>query len=66
VIADYEKQFNRIPKKSMDLARLQRARLSNEKLYTLIEEKYNEAAITEKSEFGYVDIIDAALVPANR
>ena len=63
VIADYEKQFNRIPKKSMDLARLQRARLSNEKLYTLIEEKYNEAAITEKSEFGYVDIIDAALVP---
>jgi tyrosine-protein kinase Etk/Wzc len=63
VIADYEKQFNRIPKKSMDLARLQRARLSNEKLYILIEEKYNEAAITEKSEFGYVDIIDPALVP---
>jgi tyrosine-protein kinase Etk/Wzc len=63
VIADYEKQFNRIPKKSIDLARLQRSRLSNEKLYLLIEEKYNEAAITEKSEFGYVDIIDPALVP---
>ena len=63
VIADYEKQFNRIPKKSIDLARLQRSRLSNEKLYLLIEEKYNEAAITEKSEFGYVDIVDPALVP---
>jgi tyrosine-protein kinase Etk/Wzc len=61
VIADYEKQFNRIPKKSIDLARLQRSRLSNEKLYLMIEEKYNEAAITEKSEFGYVDIIDPAL-----
>ena len=63
VIADYEEQFNRIPQKSIDLARLQRARLSNEKLYLLIEEKYNEAAITEKSEFGYVDVIDPALVP---
>jgi capsular exopolysaccharide synthesis family protein len=63
VIADYERQFNRIPQKSIDLARLQRARMSTEKLYLLIEEKYNEAAITEKSEFGYVDIIDPALVP---
>ena len=63
VIAEYEKQFNLIPKKSMDLARLQRSRLSNEKLYLLIEEKYNEAAITEKSEFGYLDIIDPAIVP---
>jgi len=63
VIADYENQFGRIPQKSMDLARLQRSRLSAEKLYLLIEEKYNEAAITEKSEFGYVDIIDPALVP---
>lgn len=63
VIADYENQFGRIPQKSMDLARLQRSRLSAEKLYLLIEEKFNEAAITEKSEFGYVDIIDPALVP---
>jgi capsular exopolysaccharide synthesis family protein len=63
VIADYENQFGRIPQKSMDLARLQRSRLSAEKLYLLIEEKFNESAITEKSEFGYVDIIDAALVP---
>ena len=63
VIADYEQQFNRIPQKRIDLARLQRTRMSTEKLYLLIEEKYNEAAITEKSEFGYVDIIDAARVP---
>jgi len=63
VISAYEHQFNQIPQKSIDLARLQRARMSTEKLYLLIEEKYNEAAITEKSEFGYVDIIDPALVP---
>lgn len=63
VIGEYERKFNQIPEKSIELAKLQRTRLSNEKLYLLVEEKYNEAAITEKSEFGYVDIIDPAIVP---
>ena len=63
MITDYERQFNQIPQKSIDLARLQRARLSNEKLYLLVEEKFNEAAITETSEFGYVTIMDHAVVP---
>ena len=62
VIGDYERQFNQIPQKSIELAKLQRARLSNEKLYLLVEEKYNEAGITEKSEFGYVDLVDPAVV----
>jgi capsular exopolysaccharide synthesis family protein len=65
VITQYEKQFESIPQKNIEFARLQRARLSNEKLYLLVEEKYNEAAIKEKSEFGYIDIIDAAIVPTN-
>jgi tyrosine-protein kinase Etk/Wzc len=65
VIGEYEGQFNQIPEKSIELAKLQRARLSNEKLYLLVEEKYNEAAITEKSEFGYVDIVDPAVVPGS-
>jgi tyrosine-protein kinase Etk/Wzc len=63
VIADYENQFNQIPEKSIELAKFQRARLSNEKLYLLVEEKFNEAAITEKSEFGYVDPVDPAVIP---
>ena len=63
VISDYEKQFNQIPQKSIDLAKLQRARLSSEKLYLLVEEKFNEAAITETSEFGYVSVLDHAVVP---
>ncbi|MGD1046133.1 MAG: polysaccharide biosynthesis tyrosine autokinase [Bacteroidota bacterium] len=65
VIVEYEKKFNQIPHKSIELAKLQRARLSSEKLYLLIEEKYNEAAIKEKSEFGYVNIIDPAIVPVS-
>jgi len=63
VIQEYERKFNQIPKKSMELARLQRAKMSNEKLYLLVEEKYNETSIQEKSEFGYVNIVDPAVVP---
>ena len=62
-ISQYEGQFDKIPQKSIDFARLQRQQLSSEKLYLLVEQKYNEAAITEKSDFGYVDIIDPAVVP---
>jgi tyrosine-protein kinase Etk/Wzc len=58
IISEYEAKFRRIPRQSVELARLQRERLSTEKLYGLVEEKYNEAAITEKSEYGYVEIID--------
>lgn len=63
VIADYELQFAQLPRRSIELAKLQRVRLSNEKLFTLVDEKFNEAAITEKSEFGSVNIIDPATVP---
>jgi capsular exopolysaccharide synthesis family protein len=62
-LVDYEKEFNKIPEKSMGLAKLQRARVSSEKLYLLMEEKYNEAAITETSQFGDVNIVDPAAVP---
>jgi tyrosine-protein kinase Etk/Wzc len=65
VIAEYDNRFNQIPRKSIDLAKLQRARLSSEKLYLLVEEKFNEAAISEKSEFGNVSVIDHAKVPQN-
>ena len=63
VISDYEKRFQTIPQKSIELAKLQRSRLSSEKLYLLVEEEFNKAAIKEKSEFGYVNIADAAVVP---
>jgi capsular exopolysaccharide synthesis family protein len=66
IIAQYEGKFKRIPRQSLDLARAQRERLSSERLYTMVEQKYNEATITEKSEFGYVDIIDRATPAAAR
>ena len=63
VIVEYDKQFNQIPQKSIELAKMQRARLSSEKLYLLVEEKFNEAAIAETSEFGYVTVMDPATIP---
>jgi tyrosine-protein kinase Etk/Wzc len=63
IILQYESKFKQIPRQTIEFAQLQRERLSSERLYSLIEERYNQAAITEKSEFGYVDIIDRAAVP---
>ncbi len=65
IIANYERQFRALPTQSIELARLQRERVSSEKLYTLVEEKFNESAIAEKSEFGNVNLIDEAEPPAH-
>jgi tyrosine-protein kinase Etk/Wzc len=62
-IAQYELRFRQIPRQSIEFARLERDRLSGERLYSLVDERYNQATISEKSEFGYVDIIDRAVVP---
>lgn len=63
MIRQYGSQFERIPKKSMQFARLQRSKLSNEKLFLLLESKFNEASIAEQSEFGYISVVDPAVVP---
>jgi capsular exopolysaccharide synthesis family protein len=61
----FERLFNRLPRVTMEYARLQRARTSSEQLYLMVEQRYNEAIITEQSEFGSVEIIDRAQVPSS-
>lgn len=63
VVRRYDERFNRLPKTSIELARFQRNRESLEKLYTLVEEKYQEALINEQSQPGNVLIIDDARTP---
>jgi capsular exopolysaccharide synthesis family protein len=63
VIRQYESEFGQIPRKSIDLARLQRNRLSAEKLYLMVDEKFNEVSIVEKSEFANVGVVDKAATP---
>ncbi len=64
IIFQYESKFNRLPKTAIELARYQRNRESLEKLYILVEEKYQEAVINEQSQPGNVLIIDNARRPA--
>ncbi len=60
VVKGYEKNFNELPKRTIDLAKLERDRAAYEKLFQLVEEKYQEALINEQSAPGNVLIIDAA------
>jgi len=62
-IREYERQFESLPRKTMEFARLQRAHQSAEQLYLFIEQKYNESLIAEQSEFGIVEIVEPAVVP---
>ena len=63
VIAKNEIEFNKLPAQSIELARLERDRKSNEKLYLTLEEKYQEAIVNERAKLGNVNVIDDALLP---
>ncbi len=63
IVKNYETKFNQLPKSSIDFARFQRQRESLEKLFVLVEEKYQEAIINEQSQPGNVLIIDVARRP---
>ncbi len=63
IVKKYEARFNELPKKTISYARLQRELNANEKLYLLVEEKYQEAMIVEQSTAGNVVIIDPAVRP---
>jgi capsular exopolysaccharide synthesis family protein len=54
----YEGKFAQLPTQSIELAKLQRTRNSTEKLYLILEEKYQEATINERSRLGNVSILD--------
>jgi tyrosine-protein kinase Etk/Wzc len=61
LVKRYELQFNKLPATAIGYAELDRKRDAAEKLYSLLEEKYQEALITEQSEPGSVFIIDNAV-----
>lgn len=60
----YESRMNALPSQTIELAKLQRERLFNEKLYLKIGEKYEEALLAERSSFGKVNILDKADIPS--
>jgi tyrosine-protein kinase Etk/Wzc len=65
LVGKYESQFNKMPKTSIEYARLERKRESDEKLYSLLEDKYQEAKINELSQPGNVVMIDQGVIPTS-
>jgi len=59
----YQEKFNKLPSQSIEYANLERERKSNEKLYLMLLEKYQEALINEESQPNNVKIIDYGKVP---
>lgn len=62
-IAHYESGLSVLPEKEQELARLIRAKNVNEKIYTMLLEKREEARISEAAKIGSVRIIDYARLP---
>ncbi|MCU7494568.1 MAG: polysaccharide biosynthesis tyrosine autokinase [Ignavibacteria bacterium] len=58
IVGSYEKKFNSLPSSIIEYARKERERAALEKLYLVVEEKYQEAMVNEQSEPGNVLIID--------
>ncbi|MBM4158645.1 MAG: polysaccharide biosynthesis tyrosine autokinase [Ignavibacteria bacterium] len=63
LLGKYESDFSKLPTQSFELAQLERARKSSEKLFIMLEEKYQEALVNERANIGNVNIIDPAKTP---
>jgi polysaccharide biosynthesis transport protein len=64
VVKTYESKFNLLPKNIIEFAQLQRQSSAYEKLYQMVEEKYQEALVNEQSTIGNVQLVDIARKPA--
>lgn len=58
LLTRYEAEFSQLPAESIEAAKLERERATNEKLYITLEEKYQEATINERSRFGSASMIE--------
>lgn len=63
VINGYEQQFQQLPARTLDLARLERQRQAAENLYTALDAKYQEAQLNEQATLGNVTILNEARTP---
>ena len=63
IVEGYEARFMKLPKNAIELARLKRNSEALEKLYLLVEQRYQEAIINEQSQPGNVLLIDDARIP---
>jgi tyrosine-protein kinase Etk/Wzc len=63
VMQNMDSDLERLPQQTLVLARLTRDRELNEKLYLMLNEKYEESRISEAGKSAGVQIVDAAKPP---
>jgi len=59
----YKDKLNRIPERELELARLERGKEANKKIYLMLLEKREQAQITEVQESGGISILEIAQLP---
>ncbi len=62
-VEKYNEKMSQLPDTEVQLARLERNYQINEKTYTMLIEKYEEAKIAEKSKLGKIRIVEEARIP---
>ncbi|RPI00948.1 MAG: polysaccharide biosynthesis tyrosine autokinase [Calditrichaeota bacterium] len=63
ILEQYNAELEGLPTKKLQLARLARSAQVAEKLYVMLQEKYQESRITEVGQLGNVRVIDPAKEP---
>ncbi len=63
LVDQYRGELEGLPEKSLKLARLERDAKVQEKIFLMLQEKYQESRITEVGQLGIVQIIDYAKAP---
>ena len=61
ILSKYENEFNQLPEKTIEYAKLERNQKSLEKLYLILEEKFQEASINERARIGNAIILDPGI-----
>lgn len=62
-LGKFQEKYDKLPAQSIEYANLERERSSNEKIYLMLLEKYQEALINEESQPNNVKIIDYGKIP---
>jgi capsular exopolysaccharide synthesis family protein len=64
IVDDYSRKLDRLPDKSLELARLERDVQLNTKIYSMLKEKYEQTRIEENGQPGIIRVLDRAVPPS--
>jgi tyrosine-protein kinase Etk/Wzc len=65
VVENYDQMLTTIPDKELELARLTRNLMLDEKIYSMMVEKYEDSKVAEQAKIGNIRIIETAELPTS-